>query len=658
MRDGFNSIVRDKKLTEEKAMKRILLINPRYEMETLRVTDEEHIHVRADNMPLGLATVAALTPEDFHVDIWDEFVRGPVEKSEHIRTHRYDLAGITSSRVSILRAREIADFFHQQGIAVAIGGPGVSGTPDRCREFFDILFIGEAEVTWPLFLHDWKDGKYRQEYRQIEKPDIALSPIPRWDSIVDDIHKYAMGGVQTTRGCPYDCEFCDVVYLNGRRQRHKSVERVLEEVKVLQQLGVSTVYFADDNLVGNHRYTKELLRALIAMNNALPKPLRFATQASIDASRDEELLELLADANFYEMLIGIESPNEESLKEIGKYNNLKGNLIEEVHKILSYGISVRGALISGLDHDDLDIFDKQYEFIQKAFLPSVSLHMLNAPIGTRLWRRLREEGRVIDIFKITDKVTRRIITNVIPKRMSRIELMQGFRSLYERVFSWDSFKERMMGFVSLVHRAPNVSQPPVTMEELLKLGTVLNLDPKDCETIEEIFRFTEHKAPFLLERVRELVIQFMRYSESARNLIPKLDRQIELELSGKLAFELDSRPITVPREFRKAYHKIFKDIYRRVYSNLSDKAEVPKTLMEVFVEFLVHEEGFKQMEEHHMPLLNEIIDRTCARVNGQKFEEFVPKEPGDKIIPDSTKSRLSEDVLNSVEQELIKLVHA
>ena len=430
----------------------ILLVNPMYEMETLRVVNEEQMDTKADNMPLGLATVAALTPDEFHVDIWDEFVRGPVENSESC--YKYDLIGVTSSRVTLLRAMQLVAFFRQQGILTAVGGPGVSGSPDRCRGYFDILFIGEAELIWPQFLRDWQTGSYRSEYRQIEKPDVSLSPIPKWDSIVSDVRKYAMGCVQTTRGCPFDCEFCDVVYLNGRLQRHKPIARVLEEVRVLERLGMSTVFFSDDNFVGNHRYAKELLRMLISVNNTYTKPLRYATQASIDVSRDDELLALLADANFYEMLIGIESTNVESLKEIGKYNNLKGDMVEEVHKILSYGISVRGALIGGLDHDDSDVFDRHYEFIQKSFLPSVSLHMINAPIGTRLWRRLREENRVIDIFKITNKVTRRIISNVIPKRMSRIELMQGFRDLYARVFSWESFQERMIGFVSLANRPP------------------------------------------------------------------------------------------------------------------------------------------------------------------------------------------------------------
>jgi len=627
-------------------------------METLRVTDEVHIDVKADNMPLGLATVAALTPEEFRLDIWDEFVRGRIEYSEREGKYHYDLVGVTSSRVSILRAREIAAFFRQRGIPVAIGGPGVSGSPDRCREYFDILFIGEAELTWPQFLREWQAGSFRPEYRQIEKPDIALSPMPKWDSIISDVDKYAMGSVQTTRGCPYDCEFCDVVYLNGRGQRHKSVDRVLEEVKVLERLGVSTVYFADDNLVGDHRYAKGLLRALIAMNNAFAKPLRFATQASIDASRDEELLELLADANFYEMLIGIESTNIQSLKEIGKYNNLKGDLVEEVHKILSYGISVRGALIGGLDHDGPDIFEQHYEFIQRSCLPSVSLHMLNAPIGTRLWRRLREEGRVIDIFGITDTVTRRIITNVIPKRMTRVQLMEGFCTLYIRVFSWGSFQERMIGFVSLVNRPPKLSQTRVSMEQLMRLGITLQLDPEACKSMNKIFRYTEQKAPYLLGRVKELVIQFIRYSKSARTLIPQLERQIELEASGKLTFELDSRPLTIPKGFRKIYKLIFPDVHRRVYLSLTDRSRVAEALVEIFVEFLVHEEGFKELEEYHLPLLNEIVERTCARINGQNLEDFMSAEPADALVQDVRRLRLSEDVLNSVEQELFKLVQA
>ena len=638
-------------------MKNILLVNPRYEMETLRVSDVEHIAARADNMPLGLATVAALTPADeFNVQIWDEFVRGPVEQHEQLLKNNYDLVGVTSTRVTLLRAIDAASFFRSHGILTVVGGPGVSGSPDRCRENFDILIIGEAELIWPQFLKEWAAGKQKREYRQIEKPEMSLSPMPRWDSIVEDVPLYSMGSVQTTRGCPYDCEFCDVVYLNGRRQRHKSVERVLDEVKVLQNLGVSTVYFADDNLIGNHAYAKNLLRQLIPLNNAFPKPLRFATQASIDVSRDAELLELLADANFYEMLIGIESSNEESLKEMGKYNNLKGNLVEEIQTILSYGLSVRGAMIAGFDHDDTDIFDKHIAFIERSCLPSVSLHMLNAPIGTRLWRRMREEGRVIDIFKITDKVTRRIISNIIPKRMSRVELMEGFKKLYGRVFSWESFEKRMIGFATLARRAPQVKQETVSLDELLTLGPGLGLDSEACEAMERIFTFTAAKAPYLLGRVKSLVIQFVKYSNSARGLLPKIDRQIDLETSGKLTFELDTRPITIPRQFDKTYREIFPALHRRVYLNLKDKEKVAEGMMEIFVEFFVREEGFTTFQEYHGPLLEEIVDRTCARMNGEQWENFVPVVSLDAPVPDVSKTRLHEEIIKSVEQELIKLV--
>jgi radical SAM superfamily enzyme YgiQ (UPF0313 family) len=637
-------------------MKNILLINPSYRLEIRWIVDEEGIGAKADYMPLGLATVAALTSDEFHVDIWDELVRGPIEGS-HLKKN-YDLVGVTSHSANLGQALRVRDFFRRQGCLVAVGGPGVTSNPDRCRGHFDILFIGEAELMWPAFLRDWKAGGYRSEYRQIEKPDISLSPIPRWDSIVGDLNMYAMGCVQTTRGCPNDCEFCDVTYLNGRRQRHKSVERILEEVRVLQRLGVKSVSFNDDNFTINHRKAKEVLRALIPMNNAFPEPLRFMSQLSIDVARDDELLELLADANFYQVLIGIETPNKESLKEAGKYGNLKGDLIAEVHKVLSYGIVVRGAMIVGFDNDDAGIFNSQYEFIQQACLPSISLHMLNAPVGTRLWRRLRGEGRVIDTFSIANNSTQRLFNNVVPKRMSRVELMRGFRDLYAKVFTWGSFKERMLGFISLANRPHKVRQPMDSVQKLLGLGTSLNLDAEACKVMDEIFRYTEQKASYLLGRVKELVIQFIRYRESVHDFLPGLDRQIELETSGKLTFELDNRPLTIPSVFRDVFKVIFPDIYRRVYLNLSDKGKVPEALVEVFVEFLVHEESFRQFEEHHIALLNEIADRTCAGMSGRPPEKFMPVKADNTPMPDASKLHLDEDVLKSVEQELVKLVQA
>jgi radical SAM superfamily enzyme YgiQ (UPF0313 family) len=490
-----------------KTVKNILLVNPRYRLEIRWVANEKDIDVKADYFPLGLGTVAALTPDRYQVDIWDELVRGNIEEASLDK--KYDLVGGTSHSANLGRAKEIGRYFRGQGILTAVGGPGVTSNAERCRNDFDILFIGEAEITWPLFLKDRLAGSYKPEYRQIEKPDMSLSPMPRWDSILPDVRKYAMGTVQTTRGCPNDCEFCDVIYLNGRRQRHKSVERILEEVRVLQKLGASSISFNDDNFTVDHRWAKEVLRALIPLNNSFPVPLRYMSQVSIDVSRDEELMELLSDANFYQLLIGIESPNKESLKETGKVSNLKGDLVEQVQKVLSYGIVVRGAMIIGFDNDDKDIFDMQYDFIQKACLPAISMHMLNAPVGTRLWRRLRGEGRVIDAFAIADSSSQRLFNNTIPKLMSRVELMRGFRDLYERLFSWASFKERMLGFISLVKRLPKVPYEPESLRDLIAIGPSLNLDDEACTAMSEIFRCADEKAPYIISRVKELVVQLL-----------------------------------------------------------------------------------------------------------------------------------------------------
>lgn len=634
-------------------MKNILLINPKYRLEIRWIASKTEIDVKADYFPLGLGTVAALTPDEFHVDIWDELVRGPVEESNLER--KYDLVGITSHSANLGRAGAIGDFFRTQGILAAVGGPGVTSNPSRCRNHFDILFIGESELIWPQFIRDWQAGSYRSEYRQIEKPDISLSPAPKWDSIESDVKMYAMGAVQTTRGCPVDCEFCDVIYLNGRRQRHKSIDQILQEVRALERLGVRSISFNDDNFTVAHSRAKDVLRALISLNNTFPKPLRFMTQLGIDISRDDELLELLADANIYEVLIGIESPNKESLKEAGKYNNLKGDLVAEVCKVLSYGIAVRGAMIVGFDHDDIDIFDQQYDFIQEACLPSISMHMLNAPVGTRLWRRLHAEGRVIDVFSIADNSTQRLFNNIIPKRMSRVELMQGFKNLYVRVFTWESFKARMFGFISLVRRPPNLLKKTESIQELLELGPGMKLDAESCDAMAEIFKYTEQTAPFLLGRIKELVVQFIRYRNSAHDFIPGLEQQIELEASGKLQIKLDSRPIPIPAGFRKSFDSIFQPIHQRANQNLVDKDRIPEVLVDVFVDFLIHEEDFNQLEKHHIPYLNEVVDRTCTRLNSQPLREHLPIEPADKAVSNVNQHRLKDDILVGVEHELMKM---
>ena len=296
-------------------MKKILLVSSLYDPQLSRyggVTKLSSLQVKGFITPLSLATIAALTPDDVEVDLWDEPVHGRIDESTDLTD--YDLVGISCFVHRLSRAKEIAQIFRQCGIPVAVGGPGPSSAPEQCRDDFDILFIGEAELTWPQFISDFLAGNYKSEYRQIAKPDLAISPIPRWDGLADYMENYALGAVQTTRGCPFDCDFCDVIYLHGRRQRHKPIDSVLKEIRVLQELGMRYIFFCDDNFIGNLRYAKELLREVIALNRTFDKPLAFQTQLSINVAKDEELLELLADANFSQILIGIETPNKDKTR--------------------------------------------------------------------------------------------------------------------------------------------------------------------------------------------------------------------------------------------------------------------------------------------------------------------------------------------------------
>jgi radical SAM superfamily enzyme YgiQ (UPF0313 family) len=641
--------------------KRILLVSPHADNEALWVTGDEELRGQAMNnfVPLGLATIAALTaPEAFEVQIWDELVHGRLDSTGCAQLPwRPDLVGVTGYKAHIERCVQVARIFRAQGITVAIGGPGVSCSPSEYRPHFDILFIGEAEETWPQFLRDWQAGAPQAEYRQIEKLDLATSPMPRWDSIAPELSKYAFGGVQTTRGCPFDCEFCDVIYLYGRRARHKPVECVLEEVQTLARLGMTNLFFADDEFIGDLKYAKDLLRALGPLNNTFAYPLTYSTQLTMNLSRDDELLELMADANFDLVFIGIETPNKNSLRETHKMQNVRDDLVADVRKILSYGISIRAGMIVGFDHDGPDIFDAVYDFIQAACLPSLAINMLKAPLGTRLWSRLRLEGRVISLASLAGKGHPRTYTNILPKRMTRAELVAGYGRLLERVNAWPAFRDRMMGFVSGLRRVPRVREEPLPLDTVRGLAARLGVTGAEAQIVEEIFEHTAARAPFLMRRMKRLIVQHSAYQRTLGRLLDQIERQLEIELQPDIAFAPDDRAIPTPPAFRKAFNRMFPDVHRRVYLNLADKRRVPAALAEVFVDFLVRWGEGSALEPYHLEYLKELCDRTCARLNNVAPETFVPVDDPTAEVPDVKRTRLHEDVLRTVDQELARFVH-
>ncbi len=640
-------------------MKHILLVNPYYINETwLTDGDDPKSAAMQDLVPLGLVTIAGLTPEDYKISIWDETIRGVISE-ETVFDEDYAVVGVTSWTVNIHRCKELGGLFRRRGILCAIGGPGCSGRPDMWRDHFDIVFVGEAELTWPQFLVDLENNTIKPEYRQIQKPDMDSSPMPRWDGIEADIRdgKYVFGAVQTTRGCPFDCEFCDVIYLYGRRQRHKSVERVLEEIRALEKFGITRIFFSDDEFIGDAKYAKELLRALIPLNNAFNVPLNFCTQLTMNLARDDELLGLMADANFSSAIIGIETPNKASLKETGKYQNLSEDMNGDIRHILSYGIEIIAGIIVGFDNDGPDIFDIQYDFINDSKIPSISLNTIKAAIGTRLWSRLRQEGRVLDIAPTFGKLHSRSNTNIIPKGMTREQLLTGFRDLYERLHEWDSFETRMKGWAEICRRSPRIGPAPATPEEVIEAAQSLGYAEDDMVHIRAIVEHTRKAAPHMMSLMKRLIIKHYKIRRLVAEIVRDTDIQIELERTKELVFELDNRPVAITPEFRKAFRKLFPPVYERIYTNLSNLDHLPVALTEVFVDMLIHLDGvFERLEEYHHSYLREVSDRTCARLNGVRPETFVPKDATGAGIPDFRKIRLHDDILKNVGQELFTLL--
>ena len=662
-------------------MKKILFIGPASETDFFSTRAKiaelpQFSKTKAFLTPLHLATIAALTPDDIEVDVWDEPVHGRIDDSTEFDKD-YDIVGVTGYANHVFRVRELARIFRKRGIPTAIGGTGVSSRPEYYRGVFDILFIGEAELTWPQFIADWKASTAsgtlaRAEYRQVTKPDLALSPLPRWDGI--DVTAYKTGAVQTTRGCQFDCEFCDVIHLNGRRPRHKTVDRVLEEVSILERLGVQNTLFSDDQFLGSPRYAKELLRELIPLNNSFDVPLRFSTQLSINVAKDDEMLAFLADANFDRLLIGIESPNKESLKEANKIQNVRSNLVEDCKKIQSYGISVRGTMIVGFDHDDKDIFDQHFEFLQEACIVNPGINMLKAAKGTRLWSRLQKEGRVLGIdkdflnermrvFQQDRSVAPRAFLNIIPQKMTRAELYSGYLNLLERVRDWDDFAERVKGFISGIKRRPSIPQRQIDPNNR---HIILNFfrsipDVKTRRSIFSILAHTRDHAPFMFRSVMGMIIQQFNEIAVLESLREAITNRIELEKLVDIESFIDRDRVLVPESFGEPYKKIFPEIHKRVYLGLNDKTRTDEALVEIFTDFLIRwGDTFEHFSDYHENYLYEIADRTITKensayINKPDFEPQARTPAKAREIPDIKKNRLADEVLKAVEQELASI---
>ncbi|MGH7965001.1 MAG: B12-binding domain-containing radical SAM protein, partial [Candidatus Binatia bacterium] len=375
--------------------------------------------------PLGLLTVSALLPRSWERRLVDLNVR-PLKSAD---IEWADLIFATAMLVQKESLRSVVQRCKERGKRVVIGGPYVTTSMADFPEA-DHIFLGEAETTLPQFVQDVERGEAGRLYQAAERPPLSLTPIP--DFGLADLKRYSAMSVQYSRGCPFQCEFCDIIEIYGRLPRTKSSEQMLAELDALRNAGWrGSVFIVDDNFIGNKRNVKRLLPELAEWQERNGRPFTFITEASVNLAEDDELLEGMRRAGFRRVFLGIETPVAESLKETRKTQNMRGDLLDSVKKIQSYGLEVMGGFIVGFDNDPEDIFERQVNFIRDSAIPLAMVGLLTALPDTQLWRRLKQEGRLLTESSGNNTSD---ALNFVPK-MDPARLIAGYQSIMRTLYS-------------------------------------------------------------------------------------------------------------------------------------------------------------------------------------------------------------------------------
>ncbi len=418
---------------------RILLVYPKYP-DTFWTFNHalKFIFKKAANPPLGLLTVGSMLPGEWEKKLVDMNVTALREK--HLQWADF----VFISAISVQRAsvQEVIARCKKVGVRIVAGGP-LFTTGYEQLEGVDHFVLNEAELTLPLFLEDLRKGHPKHTYTSDQWADISKTPIPLWELL--DIKKYASMSIQYSRGCPFDCEFCDITLLYGHRPRTKDKEQIIAELDSLYLRGWRDgVFFVDDNFIGNKRKLKaEILPAIAKWKKGKRHPFSFVTQASIDLSDDEELMQMMVKAGFNTVFVGIETPNEDSLAECAKFQNRGRDLLACVRRMQKSGLQVDGGFILGFDSDPLSIFQRQIDFIQKSGIVTAMVGLLNALKGTRLYHRLEEENRLLsDISGDNTDCS----MNFVPK-MSQETLVKGYKKVLSTIYSPACYYARVRRFL-------------------------------------------------------------------------------------------------------------------------------------------------------------------------------------------------------------------
>jgi radical SAM superfamily enzyme YgiQ (UPF0313 family) len=390
--------------------------------------------------PLGLITVAALLPPEWELRLVDQDV-------EALTAEHWDwadmvmISGMVSHRPNLLAlVRE----GKRRGKIVVAGGPYPSSEPDRVMAAgCDFLIKGEAENTLPLFLEALKEGRRGVVLDKGEKPDLCTSPIPRYDLL--KLPHYMDLGIQTSRGCPYACEFCNVSSLFGRKSRFKETSQVMAELETIYRLGWRRqIFFCDDNFIGNRAQAAELLQQLIPWMKERGEPFSFWTQTSVDLGQDREMIDLMTQANFGTVFIGVETAEEEALAAAHKYHNLRHSLVESINTITANGLGVLASFIIGLDGEKPGTGERIRAFVEETATPLVMLNFLVPLPSTKLWQRLQQEGRLREDRFDTDLVDKTL--SYVPTR-PEAEVMAEYFHLWEHLYEPRHFMTRAYQFI-------------------------------------------------------------------------------------------------------------------------------------------------------------------------------------------------------------------
>jgi radical SAM superfamily enzyme YgiQ (UPF0313 family) len=406
----------------------VCLINPRFEPSYWGFEYALPLYPgdRRSTMINGaLPTVAALAGAH-EIVLLDE----NVEEIDWAALDRFDVVGVTGMNVQRERQRQILERLREIDTYVVVGGPYVSVKEEAFAGLCDTMFVGEADETWPRFLDDFAAGRpVKTRYEQEGRTDMTTLPVPRYDLL--HVDRYASGSLQFSRGCPFQCEFCDIIVIFGRVPRTKKPAQVIAELEEMRKAGFFSAMIVDDNFIGNKKEAKEVLREIAIWQRAHNYPLRLSTEASINLADDPVLLELMYEANFRQVFIGIETPRAASLEETKKFQNTRGDSMEaKLARVQRAGLDISAGFIVGFDNDDLGIFEDQYRFIQDNGILLAMVGMLGAIPKTPLYERLEKEGRLVEEDPNV---------NFHPKQMTREELRTNYWELVGRLYTPEAF---------------------------------------------------------------------------------------------------------------------------------------------------------------------------------------------------------------------------